>query len=466
MKMHREERRVSIELLAVSELHRRRGIGKALVVAVYKWAMEQGAVKCTVATQQANKDACALFESCGGIVIQVLQDFHIWMTGDGHRKDDPSSAIPNTVPYLNPKSTKAVTDLMQSSRIQTHYKYGPLCERKLENELGVKKALLVHSGTGALELCALCVGAQQGVEIIVPSFTFVSTANCFVTHGATPVLVDIRADTQNIDETKIEAAITSKTIAICVVHYAGVACEMDTIMEIARRHKLYVIEDNAHGVYGTYKGKMLGSIGDCAALSFHYTKNITCGEGGALLINNPSMFYDAFIAWEKGTNRFDFLEGKVDKYEWVGKGGSFLLSEIPAALLYSQLLEREYIMQARLSVWTKYFSAIEDLDKQGFLVRPTVPDGCGHNAHIFYILIPDKKHHELILKESKENKIGIFQHYSPLHCSAGSRFCRSLPCDQTVLTANQLLRLPLWIGMDDDHISKIVALLYSVFTRE
>lgn len=195
--------------------------------------------------------------------------------------------------------------ILDSGRIQTHAKFGPLCEEILRNDLGVQKALLVGSGTGALEMCAMCVNAAPGVEVIVPSFTFVSTANAFVTHGATPVFVDVRADTQNIDETKIEDAITSRTRAICVVHYAGVPCEMDTIMAIAKKHGLFVIEDNAHGVYGSYKGRMLGSIGDCAALSFHYTKNLVCGEGGALLLNNANLTSTAYIAWEKGTNRME-----------------------------------------------------------------------------------------------------------------------------------------------------------------
>jgi dTDP-4-amino-4,6-dideoxygalactose transaminase len=203
-----------------------------------------------------------------------------------------------------------------TSGARTHLKFGPLCEERLQRDFSTRKAMLVGSATAALEICAICVGAQAGVEVIVPSFTFVSTANAFVTHGATPVFVDIRADTQNIDESKIEAAITPRTRAIVCVHYSGVACEMDEIMAIARRHRLLVVEDNAHGPYASYKGRMLGTIGDMGAISFHYTKNIVCGEGGALLVNNPALVRAAALALEKGTNRMDFLAGRVDRCEW------------------------------------------------------------------------------------------------------------------------------------------------------
>ena len=281
--------------------------------------------------------------------------------------------------------------VLAEGRIDTHSAYGRACEQLLERELGVTKALLVGSGTGALELCARTIGAGPGAEIIVPSYTFVSTANAFVTCGATPVLVDVRADTQNLDETKVEAAITDRTIAICCVHYGGVPCEMDSILAIARRHGLYVIEDAAHALYGSYKGRPLGSIGNLAALSFHYTKNIVCGEGGAVLINEPTLVRPAHVAWEKGTNRFDYLSGKVDKYYWVEKGGSFVMSEILAAVLHAQLEAAAKIQEQRHAIWARYHARLESLERAGKLVRPQVPVDCVHAAHPTTCACPTRK---------------------------------------------------------------------------
>jgi len=327
----------------------------------------------------------------------------------------------------------------------------------LKCDLGVKHALLVSSGTSALEMCAMCIGAKPGTEVILPSYTFVSTANAFVTFGATPVLVDIRADTQNIDERKIEEAITPRTRAICVVHYAGVPCEMDVIMAIARRHDLLVVEDNAHGVYSSYKGQMLGSIGDCAALSFHYTKNLACGEGGALLVNNPRLVQTAYIAWEKGTNRMDFLLGKVDKYTWIDKGGSYVMSEISAAVLHAQLEERVMINASRMQVWETYHAALEGLEAKGKLVRPVIPEGCTHNAHIFYIRVRDPEDCAKLDRLAKERNIGIFSHYLALHNSPGAaKYGRSMDCPESSRCTTQLRRLPIWVGLGTEQVAFVV----------
>jgi len=447
-------------LLAVAETHRRRGLGSLLMVEAFTWAIGKGAVACTVATQTANAAACALYERCGGLAVERVDDFHFWIGKEEEKPNDPMSDIPNNKPYVGKRELENIEKILRSSLIQTHYNYGPKCEAILQRDLGVDRALLVGSATGALEICAMCVGAEPGVEVIVPDFTFVSTALAFVTHGATPVLVDIRSDTQNIDETKIEAAITSRTRAICVVHYAGIACEMDTIMAIAKKHKLMVVEDNAHGVYGSYKGRMLGSIGDVAALSFHYTKNLVCGEGGALLINNPEMIQTAYIAWEKGTNRMDFLKGKVDKYAWVGKGGSFVLSEICAAMLHAQLEERVWINSQRMAVWEAYQRAFESLEQQGKLARPFVPPHVVHNAHLYYIRVHDKVHFARLQKMAQTRKIGIFTHYHPLHVSPGAaKYARSMPCPESLSCWSGLLRLPLWVGLTDAQIATVVELV-------
>lgn len=450
----------SICLIAVADTHRRRGIGSLLMVEAFEWSLNRGATACTVATQTANLGACALYEKSGGIAFERINDFHFWIGKEEEKPNDPMSDIPNNKPHLGTQELKNVEALIKSCLIGTHYQYGPKCEAMLQKDLGVERALLVHSATGALELCAMCVGAEPGVEIIVPDFTFVSTALCFVTHGATPVLVDIRKDTQNIDETKIEAAITPKTRAICVVHYAGVACEMDTIMAIAKKHNLFVVEDNAHGVYGSYKGRMLGSIGDVAALSFHYTKNLVCGEGGALLVNNPQMIQTAYIGWEKGTNRMDFLKGKVDKYAWVGKGGSYVMSELCAAVLHAQLEERIWINNMRMAVWDAYQAALEPLERDGKLARPVIPKDVVHNAHLYYIRVHDKEHFTKIQKAASARKIGIFTHYHPLHVSPGAaKLARSTACPESLKCWSGLLRLPLWVGITDDQIATVVDLI-------
>jgi GNAT superfamily N-acetyltransferase len=327
----------SIGLLAIDAQHRRLGIGFALVASALNWVLGKGLTTCEIATQETNHNARKLYEKCGGILTSTTTDFHFWLGKTPFNDPGTSSYIPQNVPYITGGEISNLREVFEGQNIATHGKFGTQCQERLQNELGVLQVLLVTSGTSALELCSLAINTVHGDEIIMPSYTFVSTASAFVNHGGIPVFVDIRGDTQNIDETKIEEAITEKTKAIVVVHYAGVPCEMDTIMSIASKYNLFVIEDNAHGIFSTYKGKPLGSIGHLAAHSFHYTKNLSCGEGGAVFVNAPELIAACMIAWEKGTNRFDFLSGKVDKYAWVDRGSSFILSEINASVLAAQV---------------------------------------------------------------------------------------------------------------------------------
>ena len=308
-----------------------------LICSVLTSLLSRGIATCTFEIQSSNTHLKNLIIQCGGVFVETMIHHNFWFSTEEVRNDQVKSEIPQNIPFLTGNELGNVKKILDSSSISTHNKYGPYCERYLEKSLGCLKALLVSSGTSALELCSLALNLGVGDEVIMPSYTFVSTANAFVVYGATPVFIDVRKDTLNIDESLIENAITPKTKAIVVVHYAGVSCEMDVIMKIAKKYNLYVIEDNAHGVYAKYKGKYLGTIGHLSALSFHYTKNITCGEGGAVMINDYKLIGACLIAWEKGTNRYDFMSGKVNKYSWVGKGSSFILSEINASLLAAQV---------------------------------------------------------------------------------------------------------------------------------
>jgi len=324
------------------------------------------------------------------------------------------------------------------------------CHTWLESQTGCHKALLTHSCTSALEMAALLLDLEPGDEVIMPSYTFVSTANAFVLRGAVPVFVDIRPDTMNIDESLIEAAITPRTRAICVVHYAGVACEMDSIMEIAGRHNLFVVEDAAQGVLAGYKGRALGSIGHLAAYSFHETKNIISGEGGALLINDARFAERAEILWEKGTNRSSFFRGEVDKYTWVDIGSSYLPGELTAAFLWAQLGCGKEITRRRLNIWDAYHQSFQTAESADSVRRPVIPDGCEHNAHMYYLLFPDMDRRSAFIEAMKTERIHTVFHYVPLHSSpAGCRFGRtSGQLDVTESIADRLVRLPLWVEME------------------
>jgi dTDP-4-amino-4,6-dideoxygalactose transaminase len=332
------------------------------------------------------------------------------------------------------------------------------CNTWFEENFGCKKALLTTSCTHALEMAAILADIQAGDEIIMPSYTFVSTANAFVLRGAKIVFIDIRPDTMNIDETLIEAAITDKTKAIVPVHYAGVACEMDTIIEIAQRYNLLVIEDAAQGVMSKYKGKYLGTIGNMGCYSFHETKNYTCGEGGALIINEERFIERAEIIREKGTNRSKFYRGQVDKYTWVDIGSSYLPSELNAAYLYAQLGMAEEINENRLATWNQYYHGLKPLQERGLLDLPYVPEDCQHNAHMFYIKVKDLDERSQLIQCLRDHGITTAFHYIPLHSSpAGKRFGRFYGKDcYTTQESECLLRLPMYYGLNQNDIDYII----------
>jgi dTDP-4-amino-4,6-dideoxygalactose transaminase len=331
------------------------------------------------------------------------------------------------------------------------------CHGWLEKQSQASKALLTHSCTAALELAALLLDISPGDEIIMPSFTFVSTANAFVLRGAVPVFVDIREDTFNLDERLVEAAITPRTKAIVPVHYAGVSCEMNTIMEIARRHRLKVVEDAAQGFMARYKGRPLGSIGDLGAYSFHETKNVISGEGGSLLVNEPKLALRAEIIREKGTDRSRFFRGEVDKYTWQEVGSSFLPGELIAAFLWAQLEEADTVTQQRVVSWQNYHEMLEPLESKSLLRRPIVPADCQHNAHMYHILLPDQAKRDHVMTYLTAAGVNAIFHYIPLHSSpAGQKYGR-VHGDLTVTdsVAARLLRLPMWIGLSLEQITYV-----------
>ena len=370
--------------------------------------------------------------------------------------------IPFNKPYITGKELWNIAQAHALGQMAGDGSFTKQCNNWLEQRTGCHKALLTHSCTAALEMAAILADIQPGDEVIMPSYTFVSTANAFVLRGGVPVFVDIRPDTLNIDETLIESAITSRTKAIVPVHYAGVACEMDTIMDIAQRHKLLVIEDAAQGVMATYKGKALGAIGHLGTLSFHETKNITSGEGGALLINDPLLAERAEIIREKGTNRSQFFRGHVDKYTWVDIGSSYLPGEIIAAFLWAQMEEAEAITKKRLHIWHYYHDALIQLELSGKLRRPIIAEGCVQNAHMYYILLDSLEQRTELTARLKAHSVTTVFHYVPLHSSpAGVMYGRVHGnMTHTDDLADRLLRLPLWIGLNEAEQAKIVALLF------
>ncbi|MBS0382018.1 MAG: dTDP-4-amino-4,6-dideoxygalactose transaminase [Proteobacteria bacterium] len=361
--------------------------------------------------------------------------------------------IPFNKPYMTGRELHYISQAHASGHLSGDGPFTKRCNAWLEQRTGANKALLTHSCTAALEMAALLLDLAPGDEVIMPSFTFVSTANAFVLRGAVPVFVDIRADTLNIDETLIEAAITPRTKAICVVHYAGVGCEMDAIMDIAARHDLPVIEDAAQGILSTYKRKPLGSIGQLAALSFHETKNVISGEGGALLLNDERFVERAEILREKGTNRSKFFRGQIDKYTWVDVGSSYLPSEILAAFLAAQLEHADEITERRLALWNTYHAAFADLEAQGRVRRPIIPAHSTHNAHMYYLLLRDLAARTDFIARLREAGVGAVFHYIPLHSSpAGRKYGRTAsPMPVTDDVSERLVRLPLWVGLEDQQ---------------
>ncbi len=370
--------------------------------------------------------------------------------------------IPFNRPYTTGRELAYIREAMEALHLSGNGGFTRRCQAWLEEHTGSPKALLTHSCTAALELAALLAGIEPGDEVILPSYTFVSTANAFVLRGAVPVFVDVRPDTLNLDERKIEEAVTPRTKVIVPVHYAGVACEMDTILDIARRHRLLVIEDAAQALLATYKGRPLGGLGDFAALSFHETKNVMAGEGGCLLVNGERWLERAEVLWEKGTNRSQFFRGQVDKYSWVDVGSSFLPSEINAAFLWAQLEEAEAITRERLRIWDRYHRGFAGLESRGDAIRPTIPPECGHNGHLYYLIVRDLATRTRLLSWLQSRGVQALFHYVPLHDSpAGRRLGRghgSLPHTRTA--GDCLLRLPLWPGMDDAVLDQVIEAVY------
>ena len=363
------------------------------------------------------------------------------------------------VPPCTGNEMKYIEQAIASHKICGDGSFTKKCSAWLEQRFDAKKVLLTTSGSSALDMAALLCGLEPGDEVILPSFTFSSTANSFVLAGAKLVFVDIRPDTMNIDETLIERAITEKTTVICVMHYAGVACEMDTIMDIARRHKLLVVEDAAQGVMASYKGKALGTIGDLGCYSFHETKNFSMGEGGAIVINNPDYIEQAEILREKGTNRAKFFRGQVDKYTWVDFGDSYLPSELNAAYLWAQLEMADEINNDRLHSWHEYDEAFKPLEAGGRLGLPAVPEGCVHNAHMYYIKCKDLAERTALIRFLKERDILAVFHYVPLHSApAGERFGRFDGEDRyTTAESDRLLRLPMYYGLTAEDRGRVIA---------
>jgi dTDP-4-amino-4,6-dideoxygalactose transaminase len=379
---------------------------------------------------------------------------------------EESMSIPFNKPYTMGKELTYIAEVFSQGHLAGNGVFTQRCQRWLQEQTGSAKALLTHSCTAALEMAAILADIHPGDEIIMPSFTFVSTANAFVLRGGVPVFVDIRPDTLNLDETKIESAITPRTKAIVAVHYAGVACDMDAIMEIASKRNLLIIEDDAQGILSTYKDRPLGSLGHLAALSFHETKNVISGEGGALLINDPRLVERAEIIWEKGTNRSKYFRGEVDKYTWVDIGSSFLPSELNAACLWAQLECVEDIIKERRKIWELYHQSFDELERAAVVRRPVIPDGCGHNAHIYYLLLPDLKTRSLVLGKFKQAGIGAVFHYVPLHTSIpGKTFCRTAGAlAVTEDVSDRLIRLPLWVGIPQEIAAQAVEIVSTAVT--
>lgn len=374
--------------------------------------------------------------------------------------------IPFNKPPVLGTEINYISDAIKSEKLCGDGKYTKLCQQWFEKTTSSKKTLLMPSCTHALELAAILLDVKAGDEVIMPSYTFVSTANAFVLRGAKIVFVDIRPDTMNIDESKIEAAITNKTKVIVPVHYAGVACEMDVIMHLANKYNLFVVEDAAQGMMSTYKGKALGTIGHLGAYSFHETKNYTSGgEGGLLLINDERFIERAEIIREKGTNRSQFFRGMVDKYTWSDIGSSYLPSELQAAYLFAQLEGANEINETRLKIWDAYYQALKPLEDKNFLSLASIPSECKHNAHMFYIKVKDLTQRTELLEHLKKSDISAVFHYVALHSSPfGEKVTEFYGCDVfTTSESEKIIRLPLWYGMKNFDFEIVVAAIYKYF---
>ena len=371
------------------------------------------------------------------------------------------------VPPFTGKEMEYIKKAVENQKICGDGEFTKKCNAWIEEKTKTRKCLLTTSCTHALELAALLAGIKEGDEVILPSYTFVSTADAFVLRGAKVVFVDVRKDTMNIDETKIEAAITEKTKAIVPVHYAGVACEMDTIMAIAKKHNLVVIEDAAQGIMSTYKGQALGTIGDYGCFSFHETKNYSMGEGGALLIRDASKIEEAEIIREKGTNRSKFFRGQIDKYTWVNFGSSYLPSDMNAAYLYAQLEMADEINDARLAIWDRYYEGLKELEEIGKIELPYIPEDCVHNAHMFYVKAKDLEERTELISFLKENGILCVFHYIPLHSApAGLKFGEFFGEDEyTTKESERLARLPMYYGLEMEQVEYIISKVKEFYNK-
>ena len=375
------------------------------------------------------------------------------------------------IPFNRPYATG--NELVYAAEAQRNYHLsgdGPFtkrCHQWIEQQTGCARALLTHSCTSALDLAALLLDLKAGDEVILPSYTFVSTANAFVLRGAVPVFVDIREDTLNLDERLIEAAITPRTRVIAPVHYAGVSCEMDSIVAIARRYNLRIVEDAAQAIMAGYKGRAPGALGDLGSLSFHETKNVMSGEGGCLLVNDPELAFRAEIIREKGTDRGRFFRGEVDKYTWQDVGSSFLPSDLTAAFLWAQLEQAQRITGERLALWQSYHEMLAPLEQQGLLRRPIVPADCRHNGHMYYILLRSEADRQKVLAGLKQNAIGAVFHYVPLHSSpAGLRFGRAHgDLSRTTSLSQRLVRLPMWLGLSEVQQQRVCETLTAILRK-
>lgn len=389
------------------------------------------------------------------------------MPANFHPRMLPGNApIPFNRPHMTGHELRYIAQAHAQGKLAGDGPFTSLCHDWLEKQTGSVRALLTQSCTAALEMAALLIGIEPGDEIILPSFTFVSTANAFVLRGAKPVFVDIRPDTLNMDETLIEAAISPRTKAIVVVHYAGVSCEMDSILKIAKTHGLSVVEDAAQGIMSSYKGRPLGSLGDLGCFSFHETKNVISGEGGALLVNDESNVLNAEIIREKGTNRSQFFRGEIDKYTWQSIGSSFLPGELTAAFLWAQLEEAASITNMRMTLWNNYHRILEPLELSGALRRPIIPRDCTHNAHLYYVLLAPELNRDDVLSSLKAAGIHAVFHYVPLHSApAGRQFCTT--SGELAITdglSGRLIRLPMWIGLSEEqqlYICEVLSTLVS-----
>jgi dTDP-4-amino-4,6-dideoxygalactose transaminase len=366
--------------------------------------------------------------------------------------------IPFNKPFRTGQESRFIEEALDNAHLSADGPFTLRCKEWLEHRTGTRAALLTHSATGALEAAAILTEVGPGDEVVMPSFSFVTTATSFLMRGATPVFVDIREDTLNIDEQAVEAAIGPATKAIVAVHYAGVACDMEKLISIAADAGVPLVEDAAHAIMSEIEGQPLGAIGALGALSFHETKNVTCGEGGALLVNDPRLVERAEIVRDKGTNRKQFFRGEVDKYTWLDVGSSFGMSELAAAFLWAQLLEAEAITSRRLAIWDRYQAAFEELEVEGRARRPIVPDGCVHNGHLYYLLMPSLDARTGVLRALNDRDINAVFHYVPLHSSeAGRRFGRTVgDLPRTSELSQRLLRLPLWTAMSESEVDRVI----------